>query len=100
MNKAEKWQLPISYVAESLVSVTDVKHVYCPRPVYFDGVLHAQLVFGSQQEESQELRMEYVRKELSEKMQSIIRLNLLALRSLFLFLLFQKAFSFRAWWTL
>ncbi|MEM2319916.1 MAG: CRISPR-associated protein Cas4 [Candidatus Bathyarchaeia archaeon] len=60
--------LPISDVAEPLVSVTDVKHyVYCPRLVYFDRVLHAQPVFGSQQEESQELHMEYVHKELRRK---------------------------------
>ncbi|MEM3700990.1 MAG: CRISPR-associated protein Cas4 [Candidatus Bathyarchaeia archaeon] len=60
--------LPISDVAEPLVSVTDVKHyVYCPRLVYFDRVLHARPVFGSQQEESQELHMEYVRKELRRK---------------------------------
>ncbi|MEM3673623.1 MAG: hypothetical protein QW468_05330 [Candidatus Bathyarchaeia archaeon] len=60
--------LPISDVAEPLVSVTDVKHyVYCPRLVYFDRVEHAQPVFGSQQEESQELHMDYVRKELRRK---------------------------------
>jgi CRISPR-associated exonuclease Cas4 len=35
--------------------------------VYFDRVLHAQPVFGSQQEESQELHEEYVRKELRRK---------------------------------
>ncbi|MBX5321273.1 MAG: CRISPR-associated protein Cas4 [Candidatus Bathyarchaeia archaeon] len=69
MSGAEKRQsLPISDVAEPLVSVTDVKHyVYCPRLVYFDRVLHAQPVFGSQQEESQELHIEYVRKELRRK---------------------------------
>ncbi|MCS7114486.1 MAG: CRISPR-associated protein Cas4 [Candidatus Bathyarchaeota archaeon] len=69
MIKAGKRQgLPISDVAEPLVSVTDVKHyVYCPRLVYFDRVLHAQPIFGSQQEESQELHMEYVRKELRRK---------------------------------
>ncbi|MCX8177087.1 MAG: CRISPR-associated protein Cas4 [Candidatus Bathyarchaeota archaeon] len=64
----ERRSLPVSDVAEPLVSVTDVKHyVYCPRLVYFDRVLHAQPVFGSQQEESQELHMEYVRKELRRK---------------------------------
>ncbi|MEM3694886.1 MAG: CRISPR-associated protein Cas4 [Candidatus Bathyarchaeia archaeon] len=69
MSETEKRQnLPISDIAEPLVSVTDVKHyVYCPRLVYFDRVLHAQPVFGSQQEESQELHMEYVRKELRRK---------------------------------
>jgi len=60
--------LPVSDVAEPYVSVTDVKHyIYCPRLVYFDRVLHAQPVFGSQQEESQELHEEYVRKELRRK---------------------------------
>ncbi len=69
MSGAEKRQsLPTLDVAEPLVSVTDVKHyVYCPRLVYFDRVLHAQPVFGSQQEESQELHMEYVHKELRRK---------------------------------
>jgi CRISPR-associated exonuclease Cas4 len=60
--------LPVSDVAEPYVSVTDVKHyIYCPRLVYFDRVLHAQPVFGSQQEESQEQHEEYVRKELRRK---------------------------------
>jgi len=60
--------LPLSDVAETYVSVTDVKHyIYCPRLVYFDRVLHAQPVFGSQQEESQEQHEEYVRKELRRK---------------------------------
>ncbi|PMB75257.1 MAG: hypothetical protein C0193_01300, partial [Candidatus Bathyarchaeota archaeon] len=69
MSGAEKRQsLPTLDVAEPLVSVTDVKHyVYCSRLVYFDRVLHAQPVFGSQQEESQELHVEYVRKELRRK---------------------------------
>jgi CRISPR-associated exonuclease Cas4 len=60
--------LPVSDVAEPYVSVTDIKHyIYCPRLVYFDRVLHAQPVFGSQQEESQEQHEEYVRKELRRK---------------------------------
>ncbi len=69
MSKAGKRQsLPFSDVAEPLISVTDVKHyIYCPRLVYFDRVLHAQPIFGSQQEESQELHMEYVRRELRRK---------------------------------
>jgi len=47
-------RLHVSDVAESFVSVTDVKHyVYCPRLVYFDRVLHATPVFGSQQREKQ-----------------------------------------------
>ncbi|MEM3736992.1 MAG: CRISPR-associated protein Cas4 [Candidatus Bathyarchaeia archaeon] len=69
MSGAGKSQsLPISDVAELLISATDVKHyVYCPRLVYFDRVLHAQPVLGSQQEESRELHIEYVRKELRRK---------------------------------
>ncbi len=60
--------LPVSDVAEPYVSVTDVKHyIYCPRLVYFDRVLHAKPVLGSQQEESRELHEEYVRKELRRK---------------------------------
>jgi len=55
-------------VAEAFVSVTDVKHyVYCPRIVYFERVLHARPVFGSQQEEGRERHEEYVRKELRRK---------------------------------
>jgi CRISPR-associated exonuclease Cas4 len=55
-------------VAEAFVSVTDVKHyVYCPRIVYFERVLHAEPVFGSQQEEGREKHEEYVRKELRRK---------------------------------
>jgi CRISPR/Cas system-associated exonuclease Cas4 (RecB family) len=47
--------LPISDVAEPFVSVTDVKHyIYCPRIVYFERVLHAKPVFGSQQREGRE----------------------------------------------
>jgi CRISPR-associated exonuclease Cas4 len=63
-----KQRLPVSDVAESFVSVTDIKHyVYCPRLVYFDRVLHAKPVFGSQQEEGKELHEDYVRKELRRK---------------------------------
>jgi len=63
-----KQRLPISDVAEEFVSVTDIKHyVYCPRLVYFDRVLHATPVFGSQQEDSKELHEDYVRKELRRK---------------------------------
>jgi CRISPR/Cas system-associated exonuclease Cas4 (RecB family) len=63
-----KQKLPISDVAEEFVSVTDIKHyVYCPRLVYFDRVLHATPVFGSQQEDSKELHEDYVRKELRRK---------------------------------
>ncbi len=64
----KKQRLPVSDVAEEFVSVTDIKHyIYCPRLVYFDRVLHAQPVFGSQQEEGKELHEEYVRKELRRK---------------------------------
>ncbi|MEM2112434.1 MAG: CRISPR-associated protein Cas4 [Candidatus Bathyarchaeia archaeon] len=64
----EKQRLPISDITEDFVSVTDIKHyIYCPRLVYFDRVLHAQPVFGSQQEDSKELHEDYVRKELRRK---------------------------------
>ena len=63
-----KQKLPISDIAEEFVSVTDIKHyIYCPRLVYFDRVLHATPVFGSQQEDSKELHEDYVRKELRRK---------------------------------
>jgi CRISPR/Cas system-associated exonuclease Cas4 (RecB family) len=63
-----KQRLLVSDVAEEFVSVTDIKHyVYCPRLVYFDRVLHAAPVFGSQQEDSKELHEDYVRKELRRK---------------------------------
>ena len=63
-----KQRLPVSDVAESFVSATDIKHyIYCPRLVYFDRVLHAAPVFGSQQEDSKELHEDYVKKELRRK---------------------------------
>ena len=63
-----KQRLPTSDVAEAFVSVTDVKHyVYCPRIIYFDHVLHATPIFGSQQEEGKEQHEDYVRKELRRK---------------------------------
>ncbi|MEM2129829.1 MAG: CRISPR-associated protein Cas4 [Candidatus Bathyarchaeia archaeon] len=63
-----KQKLPLSDIAEEFVSVTDVKHyVYCPRLVYFDRVLHAQPIFGSQQEEGKEQHEDYVRRELRRK---------------------------------
>jgi len=63
-----KQRLPVSDVAEDFVSVTDIKqYVYCPRIVYFDRVLHATPVFGSQQEDSKELHEDYVKKELRRK---------------------------------
>jgi len=59
---------PGVYIKVSFVSVTDIKqYVYCPRIVYFDRVLHATPIFGSQQEESKELHEEYVKKELRRK---------------------------------
>lgn len=64
----KKQRLPISDIAEPFVSVTDIKHyIYCPRLVYFDRVLHATPVFGSQQEDSKELHEDYVKKELRRK---------------------------------
>lgn len=64
----KKQKLLISDIAEPFVSVTDVKHyIYCPRIVYFERVLHAKPVFGSQQEEGREKHTEYVRKELRRK---------------------------------
>jgi CRISPR-associated exonuclease Cas4 len=63
-----KQKLPTFDIAESFVSVTDVKHyIYCPRIVYFERVLHAKPIFGSQQEEGREKHEEYVRKELRRK---------------------------------
>ena len=72
-SREDKWlrskqKLPISDIAESSVSVTDIKHyIYCPRLVYFDKVLHANPIFGSQQEDSKELHEDYVEKELRRK---------------------------------
>jgi CRISPR-associated exonuclease Cas4 len=71
--KADGWlkkkqRLPISDIAEPSVSVTDIKHyIYCPRLIYFDRVLHATPIFGSQQEDSKELHEDYVKKELRRK---------------------------------
>lgn len=63
-----KQRLPVSDIAEDFISVTDIKqYVYCPRIVYFDRVLHATPIFGSQQEDSKELHEDYVRKELRRK---------------------------------
>jgi CRISPR-associated exonuclease Cas4 len=63
-----KQRLPASDIAEDFVSVTDIKHyIYCPRLIYFDRVLHATPIFGSQQEDSKELHEDYVRKELRRK---------------------------------
>ncbi len=68
--KQDKWlknqqRLHVSDVAESFISVTDIKHyIYCPRLIYFDHVLHATPVFGAQQEEGKESHEEQVAKEL------------------------------------
>jgi CRISPR-associated exonuclease Cas4 len=61
-------RLPVSDIAEEFISVTDIKHyVYCPRLVYFDRVLHATPIFGSQQEEGKESHEDYVAKDLRRK---------------------------------
>jgi len=61
-------RLHVSDVAEDFVSVTDIKqYIYCPRIVYFDRVLRAKPIFGSQQGDSRELHEEYVAKELRRK---------------------------------
>jgi len=71
--KNDEWlkrqlKLHVSDIAESFISVTDVKHyIYCPRLIYFDHVLHATPVFGSQQEEGKESHEEQVTKELRRK---------------------------------
>jgi|YelNatPaOPRAMG01_1025707.scaffolds.fasta_scaffold09651_7 CRISPR-associated exonuclease Cas4 len=68
LGKMQGQGLPVSDIAEFMISATDIKHyIYCPRLIYFDHVLHAQPVLGSQQEESRELHEEYVRKELRRK---------------------------------
>ena len=71
--REDKWlknqqKMHASDIAESFISVTDVKHyIYCPRLIYFDRVLHATPIFGSQQEESKESHEEQVAKELRRK---------------------------------
>ena len=71
--RENKWlknqqRLHVSDIAESFISVTDVKHyIYCPRLIYFDRVLHATPIFGSQQEEGKESHEDYVAKELRRK---------------------------------
>ncbi|MGF3522628.1 MAG: CRISPR-associated protein Cas4 [Candidatus Bathyarchaeia archaeon] len=61
-------KLHVSDIAEAFISVTDVKHyVYCPRLIYFDRVLHATPIFGSQQEEGKESHEDYVAKEFRRK---------------------------------
>ena len=71
--KNDEWlkrhqKLHVSDIAESFISVTDVKHyIYCPRLIYFDRVLHATPVFGSQQKAGKESHEEQVVKELRRK---------------------------------
>src|SRR4030042_4686173 len=61
-------RLHVSDVVEDFISVTDIKQcIYCPRIVYFDRVLHATPIFGSQQGDSKELHEDYVEKELRRK---------------------------------
>ena len=56
---------PISDPSEALFSVSDIKHyIYCPKIVYFEKVLHAQPLFGSQQEESRKMHEKIEEKEL------------------------------------
>lgn len=68
-NRLKRQQkLRTSDVAEAFISVTDVKHyIYCPRLIYFDHVLHATPVFGSQQKEGKEAHKEQVIKEIKRK---------------------------------
>jgi CRISPR-associated exonuclease Cas4 len=64
----DKQRPVISDVAEDFISVTDIKqYIYCPRIVYFDRVLRAKPIFGSQQSDSKQLHEDYVDKELSRK---------------------------------
>ena len=68
LRKKKGLKPPISDVAEQFISVTDIKHYfYCPRIIYFERVLHAKPMLGSQQEDSQEKHEEYVKKELRRK---------------------------------
>lgn len=51
----QQQKMAFSDVSELFISVTDIKHyVYCPRLIYFDRVLYATPVFGSQQEEGKD----------------------------------------------
>lgn len=68
LRKEKSLRPPTSDVSEDFISVTDVKHYfYCSRIIYFERVLHARPVLGSQQEDSQERHEEYVNKELRRK---------------------------------
>jgi len=60
--------LPVSDIAEEVVSVTDLEHyVYYPRLVYLDRVLHAAPVFARSKRTVRGLHEDYVRKELRRK---------------------------------
>ena len=64
----ERQRLPISDIAEPLITVTDIKHYfYCPRIIYFEHVLHAEPILGSQQECSKKKHEEYNLKENRRK---------------------------------
>lgn len=66
--KLKSRRLPTSDIAEPLITVTDIKHfLYCPKIVFFEYVLHAKPMLGSQQKESSELHEEYVKKEVRRK---------------------------------
>lgn len=68
LSEMQRRGLPLSDVTEPMFSVTDIKHYfYCPRIVYFERVLHAKPVLGSQQEDAQESHEHYVIKELRRK---------------------------------
>ncbi|MBS7288764.1 MAG: CRISPR-associated protein Cas4 [Candidatus Freyarchaeota archaeon] len=55
---------PTSDVAETTISVTDIKHyIYCPRIVYFERVLHSKPKLGSQQQKSKESHAKQEKKE-------------------------------------
>jgi hypothetical protein len=88
--KENKWlknqqKLHASDIAESFISVTDVKHyIYCPRLIYFDRVLHATPVFGSQQEEGKESHEGRWLRSFGEKTPFTIHLSLWVPRNCFL----------------
>ena len=66
--KPKSRRLPTSDIAEPLITVTDIKHfLYCPKIIYFEYVLHAKPMLGSQQKESSELHEEYVKREVRRK---------------------------------
>ena len=57
-----------SDVAEAYCSVTDIKHyLYCPRILYFEKVMHASPILGSQQEASKTIHEKLEEKEKRRK---------------------------------